>query len=239
MKVFTQNIYYLGLHRNQRINEVKQYITYNNFDLVFLQEIVLNSSLRKFDNILNKDFEYFVKGRIGPKGGLAIISKKKFSKIEFYKFKEQGSILSKQLIDRIIEKGFLVGYRGKEVYINTHLVATYRNENGKTVENLNKQFQELLRFIKQQIKQKKKIILAGDFNFTPHSENYKLITKLLLDNTKRPEKQIKREHKKRYHYGEKDFIFSSFKKSKNYSEPSYPIFVSDHPGIGIELPELR
>lgn len=184
MKVFTQNLYYLGFKRNQRINEIKQYITYRKFDLMFLQEIVLNSSFKKFDNLLNEDFEYFVKGRIGPKGGLAIISKKKFDKIEFYKFKEQGSIFSKQLIDRIIEKGFLVGYKGKEVYINTHLVATYRNERGKAVENLNRQFEELLKFIKQQIKQKNKIILAGDFNFTPHSKNYKLITDLLTDNTK-------------------------------------------------------
>ncbi len=235
MKLFTQNLYHFGLHRKKRINEVKQYMNYKKFDFVFLQEIIFNSTLKKFDNVLNKDFEYYTNGRIGPKGGLIIISKKKFDKIEFYKFKEQGRIFSKQIIDRIIEKGFLVGYKGKEVYINTHLVATYRNESGKTVENLNKQFQELLKFIKQQIKKKKKIILAGDFNFTPHSNNYKSITKLLTDNTKKPEKQIKTEHRKKYHYGEKDFIFSSFKKSKNYSEPSYPIFVSDHPGISVEI----
>ncbi len=235
MKVFTQNLYHFGLHRNQRINEVKQYITYKNFDLVFLQEIVLNSTLKKFDNLLNKDFEYYIEGRLGPKGGLAIISKKKFDKLEFYKFKEQGRIFNRQIVDRIIEKGFLVGYKGKEVYINTHLVATYRKEGGKSVENLNRQFQELLLFIKERIKERKKVVLAGDFNFTSHSKNYKQITSLLEDNTKRQKKEIKAEHRKKYHYGDKDFVFSSFKKSKDYFEPAYPIFVSDHPGIGVEL----
>jgi hypothetical protein len=52
-------------------------------------------------------------------------------------------------------------------------------------------------------------------NFTLIHKNYKLITKLLLDNSKRPEKQIKREHKKRNIMEKKDFIFSSIKKSKN------------------------
>lgn len=235
MKLFTQNLYHFGLHKRQRINEVKQYMNYKKFDFVFLQEIIFNSTLKKFDNLLNKDFEYYVKGRLGPKGGLVIISKKKFNKLEFYKFKEQGRIFSKQMIDRIIEKGFLVGYSGKEVYINTHLVATYRKEGGKSVENLNKQFNELLDFIKKKIKQRKKIILAGDFNFTSHSNNYKQITKLLQDNTIKQKKEIRVRNRKKYHYGDKDFIFSSFKKSKNYFEPSYPIFVSDHPGIGIEL----
>jgi exonuclease III len=235
MKLFTQNLYHFGFRRKQRINEVKQYIDYKKFDLVFLQEIVLNSTLKNFDNILNKDFEHYVKGRLGPKGGLVIISKKKFNKLEFHKFREQGRLLSKQIVDRIIEKGFLVGYSGNEVYINTHLVATYRKEGGKSVENLNRQFNELLKFIKEKIKQKKKIILAGDFNFTPHSNNYKQITKLLQDNTIRKKKEIRAEHRKKYHYGEKDFIFSSFKKSKNYSEPAYPIFVSDHPGISVEI----
>ncbi|MCX6750978.1 MAG: hypothetical protein NTZ83_05950 [Candidatus Pacearchaeota archaeon] len=162
---------------------------------------------------------------------MAIISKKKFNKIEFYKFKAQGTIFSKQILDRFIEKGFLVGYLGNAVYINTHLVATYKKEKGKRVKILNKQFEQLLGFVKEKIKEGKEIILGGDFNFNSNSRNYKEITKILVDNTLKPILKIKSEYK----YGQRDFIFSSKKESENYEEPLYPFYVSDHPGVSVEL----
>lgn len=232
IKIFTQNLYGVDfINKKQRMNEIEEYIYYKKFDFVFLQEVLFNSDAKK---LAQKNFASYVKGRFGPRGGLAIISKKEFDMVEFYKFKEQGTLFTLQITDRLIEKGFLVGYLGETAYINTHLLSTYGKQNGKNVKCLNKQFEQLFDFLRRIIKEGKKIILGGDFNFNRNSKNYKEIIKILNDETIPPKsktnlKQIK------YDYGEIDFIFSSNRKSKNYTEPIYPIFVSDHPGIGIEL----
>jgi endonuclease/exonuclease/phosphatase family metal-dependent hydrolase len=231
IKIFTQNICFRSLGKKQRMDEIKEYIRYKKFDFAFLQEIVFKSDLKE---LKRKSFIYFIsyiKGRIGPKGGLIILSKRKFEKIEFHKFKKQGKIFSKQIVDRLIEKGFLVGYLENFVYINTHLVCTYNEKNGKKAKALDQQFEQLLKFIKEQMKKGKKMILGGDFNFNQNSKNYKKITELLIDNTKGLRKKIK----KRYPHGQIDFIFSSEKNSKDYNGPEYPLYISDHPGIEIEL----
>lgn len=231
IKILTQNICFRSLGKNQRMNEIKEYIRYKNFDFAFLQEIVFKSDLKE---LKRKSFIYFisyVKGRLGPKGGLIIISKRKFEKIEFHKFKSQGRIFSKQIVDRLIEKGFLAGYFENFIYINTHLVCTYNEKKGKKEKILNQQLEQLLIFIKEQIKKGKKIILGGDFNFNQDSKNYKKITELLIDNTKKLREKIK----KRYPHGQIDFIFSSEKNSKDYNGPEHPLYISDHPGIEIEL----
>jgi exonuclease III len=239
IKIFTQNLYGVDfIKKNQRMNEIEEYIYYKKFDFVFLQEAVFISDVKK---IAQNNFSYYVRGRFGPKGGLTIISKKELDKIEFYKFKAQGAIFSLQITDRLIEKGFLVGYLGNTVYMNTHLLSTYGRQSGNNVKSLNKQFEQLFDFVKEKIKEGKKIIVGGDFNFNPNSKNYKEITKILNDETIPPKLKIDQEIppklkiKPKYDSEQIDFIFSSKKKCKNYKEPIYPIFVSDHPGIGIEL----
>lgn len=227
IKLFTQNLYCFGFNKKQRINEVKEYIYFKKFDIIFVQEAIFYSDVKK---LTKNNFAYYATGKFGPRGGLAIISKKKFDKIEFYKFGEQGVFFSRQIFDRLIEKGFLAAYSQKTIYIDTHLIATYESENGRKVEILNKQFRQLLKFIIKKKKEGFKIILGGDFNFNPPSRNYKELTKTLKDNTFHPNPV-----KYKYGFGQKDFILSSYKKSSNYSEPLYPIHVSDHPGIGVQI----
>lgn len=228
IKIFTQNLYWIDpFKRNERMREVKKYIHKKKFDFVFLQEAVLNLDVKR---IKQDSFGFYVKGRLGPKGGLAIISRKEFDKIEFHKFKVQGAIFSRQILDRIIEKGFLAGYIEDKIYINTHLIYTYNKEYGKNVENLNKQFEQLLNFVKEKIREGKDVILGGDFNFGRDSKNYKKITNILTDNTTHPKITSKFNSNKQI-----DFIFSSEKSSKNYMPSDYHIFVSDHSGIGISL----
>ena len=228
IKIFTQNLYWMDfLNKTRRMREVRKYIKSKGFNLVFLQEAVLYLDVKI---VKRKNFAYYDKGRLGPKGGLAILSKKELDKIEFYKFEEQGSLFNRQLTDRLIEKGFLVGYIENKIFINTHLICLYGKKSGENVKNLNKQFEQLFNFVKEKIKEGKKIILGGDFNFKRSSKNYKKITKLLTDNTIPLKSRINQKNSKQI-----DFIFSSEKNSKNYTQPIYPIFVSDHAGIGIEL----
>jgi hypothetical protein len=123
MKIFTQNLYWMQfIKKHKRMKEVKKYIHSKKFNFVFLQEAVFNLDVKR---IKQNNFAFYAKGRFGPRGGLVIISKKEFDKIEFHKFESQGTIFTRQITDRIIEKGFLVGYIGDRVYINTHLVCTY------------------------------------------------------------------------------------------------------------------
>lgn len=228
IKIFTQNLYWVDLfNKTKRMKEIRKYVRDKKFDIIFLQEAVLNLDVK----IIKRDnFASYFKGRIGPKGGLAIISKKEFDKIEFHKFKAQGTIFSRQIFDRIIEKGLLVGYIENKIYINTHLICPYGKESGENVENLNKQFEQLLNFVKEKIKEGKEIILGGDFNFGRNSKNYIKITKLLTDNTTHPKITSKFDSNEQI-----DFIFSSEKGSNNYTPSAYNIFVSDHLGIGTEL----
>ncbi|MCX6750977.1 MAG: hypothetical protein NTZ83_05945 [Candidatus Pacearchaeota archaeon] len=65
IKIFTQNLYYKGLRKKKRINEIKEYIYYKKFDFVFLQEAIFNSDVKK---LAQNKFAYYVKGRIGPRG---------------------------------------------------------------------------------------------------------------------------------------------------------------------------
>jgi endonuclease/exonuclease/phosphatase family metal-dependent hydrolase len=228
IKIFTQNLYWMDfLNKTRRMREVRRYVRDKKFDFVFLQEAVLGLDVKI---IKRHNFAYYTSGRLGPRGGLAILSKKKLDRIEFYKFEEQGTIFTRQIFDRLVEKGFLVGYIGENVYINTHLICPYEKESRKNVENLNKQFEQLLNFVKEKIKHGKKIVLGGDFNFKRSSKKYKKITKLLTDNTIPPKSKMNQNNAEQI-----DFIFSSEKNSRNYVQPIYPIFVSDHEGIGIEL----
>ncbi|MBT5021804.1 hypothetical protein HOK51_02405 [Candidatus Woesearchaeota archaeon] len=219
-KIFFKKAKYVEI--NDKIDEEK-------LDIVFLQEFVFGSGLKYF----TKNYSIiYSEGRLGPRGGLVILSKSVPDKIEFYKFKEQGTWFSQQFFDRIIEKGFLVVRFGNKTLINTHLVATYdANESHKNVFVLNSQFKQLKTFIETELDAGKVVLLAGDFNFNKDSENYVEINELLTDQTN----EISNELEYSEAEGQIDFVFSSNGNAKSVKSVDYDREVSDHEGFILRM----
>ena len=96
---------------------------------------------------------------------------------------------------------------------------------------VNKQLSELLLFVEEEINKGKKVILGGDFNLEPASPKYQKVTSLLIDQTLilRPLANFNKT------FPQKDFIFTSTGTSKDHKKIEYPIYFSDHPGLGLSI----
>lgn len=231
IKVLTQNVYGPFIYRiYSRLDFVKKTIDLHSCDLVSLQEVIFFSYLKN----LNKNYYRIYKnGRIGPRGGLVILSKTKPDSVEFYKFEEQGAWFNRQLTDRIIEKGFLVARFGLLTYINTHLLTPNGKKEGhKNHRYLKRQFNQLLYFLRNEKKNGQEIILTGDLNFSDGFSCYKNLATFLQDHTYEIKDVLKTEKRS----GNVDYIWSSFSFfGENTSKVEYPCFVSDHPGVLVEI----
>ena len=128
-----------------------------------------------------------------------------------------------EILDRLIEKGFLVLRINNTTFINTHLVHTYFAEKGhRNYEHLNNQLSQLLEFAKIETNNGKEVILGGDFNLEPESSEYNLITNFLIDQTLvlRPLANYKKT------YPQRDYIFTSNGTSKNHMKMEYPLYLA-------------
>lgn len=201
-------------------------------DIFCLQECVFQSQSEIFN--LSKYHKSIAKSNSNKivKGGLAIYSKHKPICVDFVKFKKQGRIFSQQLLERQLEKGFLVAEFDDYLVINTHLVADHSKKwlENKLKSNTN-QINELLRYI-QSMNFMKPLIICGDFNFTPSNDSYnKLIDSNLKDlSAKIPYTFIDKKVKL-------DYIFSNFNINKTTSKTiKYSgISPSDHLAILSEI----
>jgi endonuclease/exonuclease/phosphatase family metal-dependent hydrolase len=154
-----------------------------NPDIILLQEL-FGKKPKKFviRNLKKSGYLYHPeKLNNWRKGGLFYLSKFKIQNHTYTPFLEQGPILPLSLFDRLIKKGlqtvkFTIG--DKLVYIlNTHLIAQHYHTKWEQKANY-RQVEELIEHTKQIKKQNPHlIIVCGDFNLEPKSENYQLLTK--------------------------------------------------------------
>jgi len=225
ISILTQNCYLPKfLDKWQRLDVLSKKIIKDKPDAVFLQEILFSSELKPLKN----DYQvYYQRGRLGPKGGLAIATKEKTNDISFYKFKNQGTIFSEQRNDRIIEKGVLVVRFSDAILLNTHLVSIYDDKNDNEAKNNLEQFNQLKEIIQAEKKSGKTIVLAGDFNFNNESEQYKELTNLLDDQTTSLRETAYLNNQAQ----QIDFILTNEGRSSKTFINEYESFVSDHYGI--------
>lgn len=144
-----------------------------NPDIICLQEVVLYPHLRLLKKLL-ADYPYVKYKRFlyGPKGGLVIFSKLPLEGSAFINFSDRGSLRNKSLVARIMRYGVLsVRLSGMPITIyNTHLTPNmdveYTEENRFTKFSAS-QLAQIARIVQQELKWKRNVIIAGDFNI-PH-----------------------------------------------------------------------
>ena len=93
LSILTQNCFLPALFtKPARMKRLSNFVRKKGFDMVCLQEVLFQRDVKSFRDTY---VPYMVKGRIGPKGGLVVLSKRKPHSVQFYKFKDQGKIISR------------------------------------------------------------------------------------------------------------------------------------------------
>ena len=107
LKVLTQNMLATRIFTmKRRTKHFLEDIKGKDFDIIFLQETFFPSLFKELDGEYHLSY---VRGRGGvARGGLIIASKEKPKSVKFHKFLHQGVWISKQAIERLIEKGVLL-----------------------------------------------------------------------------------------------------------------------------------
>ena len=127
-------------------------------------------------------FMLMEKPKIGTLGGLMILSKQKPVKVEFVPFGKQIKFFPHALaflVEKIIHRGFLVCEFEDFVVINVHLTADFKKKwKDKNTTVANSQNIELMEYINSITT--KKVVITGDFNFTPKNNSYKELDKTNL-----------------------------------------------------------
>ncbi len=233
LKVFTQNCFGTNIFTsNLRLKFIRDFIEVEQPDFVFLQEIIFKFQV---DTITPNNYSaIFVSNGYLVDGGLLTLVRNDYQVLKSYfkRYSKQGKILSSQISDRILRKGFLDVEVDTDFHlINTHLLATYSKEFIYD-KNQESQLIELYKYLKQF----KNFILAGDFNFDEDSIFYKKLLKELdlndltykMGNTSltSARKLDIIFHSKPYKEIERNFV--------DYKAKKYP---SDHKGIIVEFGE--
>jgi len=177
LKIITLNCFDspLSLNRIKRINKLISEILILKPDILCLQEITFSKTAYKLKNIfeLNELNVLFNDDSVFNRGGLFVASSFPILKAEFDRFKDQGPLLSFQVTDRVMGKGFqkttlLIDHK-EVVLFNVHFACVYNNNSVKETETLRNQCNQLVNTIK---KEKGDVIVCGDFNFSPVNEQY-------------------------------------------------------------------
>lgn len=143
-------------------------------DVVTFQEVFSSSARKEVQNI--PGFPYFSLPRYKGKlmsSGLATASRYKINGTHSESYKKAAGP------DFFAAKGaqqieINLPQLGRTHIFNTHLQASYKSQNQyKNVRN--HQIKQLLRFIREHQDTDDALVLCGDFNMTPDSEEYKLI----------------------------------------------------------------
>jgi endonuclease/exonuclease/phosphatase family metal-dependent hydrolase len=119
------------------------------------------------------------KPTVGTSGGLIIMSKDKPISVNFVPFGKQINFFPHTLAyiaEKVIHRGFLVVEYQDYFVINVHLTADFKKrwkDNNLAIAKL--QSKQLIAYISKITN--KKIIITGDFNFTPKNYSYNEIDK--------------------------------------------------------------
>ena len=229
LTVVTQNCYglpFTGYHR--RFREIAEALQKLKPDIVFLQEIVMPDGVWSFNL---SDYRTFYQPGILVKGGLVTLVRKSLNPehVLWQRFRHQGKIISQQVTDRMLGKGFLVTrIAGDILLVNTHLVSLY----GRFTP-LDPGQAEQLGQLQAYLKNQSRYILAGDLNFPEGGPYYQKLVPMMKDVTGGMGITNKEESAKF------DYIFTSGLEhtlERNWFV-HYPEIVSDHKGIAVTLNE--
>jgi len=180
IKIITINCFDtpLSLKRSARIKYLISELIKLRADVICFQELVFLKKVKRISKIF-EDIGYrtfYTPGKRINRGGLLVASRYPIICSEYFKFKNQATLFSFQLTDRLLSKGYQkikIEVNGKIVtIINTHLVSLYKNISVKENKILLKQFSELLDGIKTG---RERTIVAGDFNISLTDNLYKEI----------------------------------------------------------------
>jgi endonuclease/exonuclease/phosphatase family metal-dependent hydrolase len=169
--------------RNHRLAVLISEITKYKPDIVCLQEVFFPKTAFAVSQELSKaGYDIFYsKGKIFNKGGLLTSTISPMAKKRFVRFTSQGSLLSLQITDRFLGKGYqkveLLINRKKITLLNTHVACAYIRHSKKEKQSQKEQLSQLV----NDVGKSKKIILTGDLNFAPEESLYsELIQKTSL-----------------------------------------------------------
>ncbi len=144
-------------------------------DIICFQEINSSHTAKLIAPLLTERGyqNFYLSDRIINRGGLFISSAFPIKKAKFFKFDKQGKIISKQLADRTLGKGFqhvTLEVNGENIeLINTHLVVLYSIQSKTQIQVQSSQIDQLANYLAQF---QEKLIVAGDLNIKPNSELY-------------------------------------------------------------------
>lgn len=162
-----------------RFNQFLSAISHHTPQFISIQEAYAPGPLKMLGRALSLfQYETAYSGLrwLFHRGGLATFSKDPILQFQYHPFKNQGKFLSAQLSDRIAGKGFLFTETDHTYHINTHLTADYADNAEETQKS---QLFQILNFVAKL--SGKKIILTGDFNFTPGSSLYQVVSQTFHD----------------------------------------------------------
>ncbi len=180
MKLISLNCHGLPFTgREKRFPRIAEVISRLDADVVFLQEVIFAKDIKHFENLGYKLF--FQRGWVWIKGGLIVMTKDKSVGGKFLRFKKQGKFLSKQMADRLLGKGMWAVELDKLgiTVVNAHLVRAYRDKK-KLDSHQIRQIDDLIGLIRE----KERVIVAGDLNVKEGSVLYEKLTKKITDLTK-------------------------------------------------------
>jgi len=182
IKIITINCFDtpLSLKRSARIKHLISELVKFKVDVLCFQELVFLKKVKSISKIFEEIgyYTFYTPGRRINKGGLLVVSRYPVISSEYLKFKNQATLFSFQLTDKLLKKGYQkikIEVNGRIVTIvNTHLVSLYKYISVKENRILFKQFSELLDGIKTE-RERERTIVAGDFNISLTDNLYKEI----------------------------------------------------------------
>ncbi len=226
MEIVTQNCFGVAVvHSRRRFKRIREFVEKARPEVVCLQEVFWRRQLKW---VIPGGYEAIYEApRMMVKGGLVTLVRKdrRVTARAYVRYRSQGRWVSRQLVDRMASKGFwdVVLEDGTRV-INTHLVSTYFRQRAHD-KSQRGQLDQLLSYVQGLVGQ---VIMAGDFNFVPGSENYRLVRQGFEDVTAGMGRSSLNVNKKL------DYVFvkemTKVKKAEyiDYGGAKYP---SDHKGI--------
>jgi endonuclease/exonuclease/phosphatase family metal-dependent hydrolase len=231
LRLLLQNCYWTRIwNKGKRFRYIREEIEYFNPDVVCLQEVVFRTDNRhvKIDELTPHKMRSIWSNR----GGLVtMVRDDQIEEGVWNKYKHQGSIMSWQIAERIMGKGFsAVKLKRNCVWIiNTHLSANFSLIEKSRPLHIS-QIEQILQFVED----KEEVILAGDFNFTPFSDAYRLLSQSFEDCSTHLSSTYPRKAQTL------DYVFykgSRYKLSHStlLRYDHAPFRISDHFGLVVEL----
>ncbi|KAG5519553.1 hypothetical protein PMAC_001708 [Pneumocystis sp. 'macacae'] len=185
IKVLSLNCWglkYISNYRKERLNFISERIASEDYHIVGLQEVWVYSD---YENLRNKTKHKLPYGKFYFSGifgsGLVILSKFPIQSTSMYKYSLNGKPNAFYHGDWYVGKGVAIATllmpSGKKLeFFNTHLHASYEKEKDRYLCHKISQAWEISKLISSAFASGKLIIIAGDFNSTPDSIIFKIIS---------------------------------------------------------------